>query len=72
MATRSKTGTFETLGKKVKKATKAAVKAADDYVVEPVSKALGLTGKKTRRKTTAAKTTPKRRSSRTTAKARSK
>ena len=34
MATKRKQGTLTTVGKKVKKAAKTVVKAADDYVVE--------------------------------------
>jgi hypothetical protein len=37
-----KTGTFEKVTQSVKKAAKAVAATADEYVVEPVGKALGL------------------------------
>ena len=47
MATKRK-GTMDKVGAAVKKAAKKVVKTADQYVAEPVSKALGL---KTKTKT---------------------
>jgi hypothetical protein len=46
MATKRKAGTLAKVGKAVKSAAKTVVKKTDKYVVEPVGKALGLTGKK--------------------------
>jgi hypothetical protein len=46
MVTKRKPGTLAKVGKAVKNAAKTVVKKADEYVVEPVGKALGLTGKK--------------------------
>jgi hypothetical protein len=57
MATHRKTGTLNKVGKTVKKAAKAVGKTTEDYVVKPVTKAMGL-NKKTRGKTK--KTSPKR------------
>lgn len=67
MATKRKTGTLAAAGKKVKKAAKAVAKKADEYVVEPVSKALGLKKKKATRKKAAAKSTAKKAPARRTA-----
>jgi hypothetical protein len=55
MATKRKTGALATAAKTVKNAAKTVVRAADEHVVEPVGKALGLTGKKrpARKKTAA-------------------
>lgn len=52
MATKKKTGTLKGAAQTAKKATKAVAKAADDYVVKPVEKALGM---KAGKKKTAAK-----------------
>jgi KaiC/GvpD/RAD55 family RecA-like ATPase len=70
MATKRKTGTLATAGKKVKKAARAVAKTADEYVVDPVSRALGLKKKKkaTGRKTTARSSAAKRPAKTTTAK----
>jgi hypothetical protein len=46
MATKRKQGTLESAAKTVKKTAKGVARAADEYVVEPVGSALGLTGKK--------------------------
>ena len=59
MATRKKTGTLTSVGRTVKKAAKAVAQTADEYVVEPVGKALGLTGKKKPAKKKAATSTAK-------------
>ncbi len=53
MATKRKTGTLGTAAKKVKQAAKAVAKKADEYVVEPVSKAIGLKKKPARKKAAA-------------------
>jgi DNA-binding protein HU-beta len=45
MATKKK-GTLTKVGQAVKKATKSVADTADKYVVKPVSKALGVKGKK--------------------------
>jgi DNA-binding protein HU-beta len=69
MATRKKTGTLTSVGRTVKKAAKAVAQTADEYVVEPVGKALGLTGKKKPAKKKAATSTAKKPARKTTAKA---
>lgn len=57
MATKRKSGMLQGATKTVKRAAKTVAKAAEDYVVEPVGGALGLTGKKrpARKKSSAAK-----------------
>ena len=45
MAAKDKQGTITKVERSVVSATKKAVTAAEEYVVEPVSRALGLTGK---------------------------
>ena len=54
-----KKGTLTKVGEAVKKATKSVAETAEEYVVTPISKALGVKGKKTKkpatRKTSAAK-----------------
>jgi hypothetical protein len=57
MATKRKTGTPESATKTVKQGARRVARAADEYVVEPVESALGMTGKKrpARKKSTASK-----------------
>jgi hypothetical protein len=50
---KKKAGTLEKVAKTVKKAAKAVAETAEEYVVEPVGKALGLT--KSRKRTTHSK-----------------
>jgi hypothetical protein len=70
MATKRKTGTVAKATKTVKRAAHSVAKAADDYVVEPVEKALGMKGKKrpARTKTAAHKKASTGRAAKTTAK----
>jgi hypothetical protein len=45
MATNRKKGTLAKVGAAVTRAAKAVAEKTDEYVVEPVGKALGLTGR---------------------------
>lgn len=56
MATKGKTSTMDKVTKKVKKAAKNVAKTADEYVVEPVGKALGLIKKSPKRSVAGKKT----------------
>jgi hypothetical protein len=55
MATKKK-GTLTKVGQAVKKATKTVADTADEYVVKPVSKALGVKGKNKTKNSAASKT----------------
>jgi len=68
MATKRKTGVLATTGKKVKQAAKTVVKKADEYIVEPVGRALGLKKKKAATWKTPVRTTAAKRPAKTTAK----
>jgi hypothetical protein len=57
MATKSNKSAMTKVGKAVKKAAKTVAKKTDEYVVEPVSKALGVKGKKKPAAKKAAKST---------------
>lgn len=46
MATRRKTSTLAKVGQTVKEAAKTVADVAEDYVVKPVSKAIGVGAKK--------------------------
>ena len=46
MASKRKQGTFENIGQTVSDAAQATANAADEYVVRPVSKMLGLSSEK--------------------------
>ncbi|HEY7159208.1 MAG TPA: hypothetical protein VH575_35015 [Gemmataceae bacterium] len=51
-----KKGTLTKVGEAVKKATKSVANTAEEYVVTPVSKALGVKGKKKTKKPAVRKT----------------
>lgn len=55
MATKKK-GTLTKVGEAVKEATKSVAETADEYVVTPVKKALGVKSKKKTKKPAARKT----------------
>jgi hypothetical protein len=55
MATSRKKSTLTKVGTAVKKAARTVAAKADEYVVEPVGKALGMKGKKTTAKSSVAK-----------------
>ncbi len=54
---KGKRGTLSKVGTAVKEAAQTVAQKADEYVVDPVGKALGLTGKKKAAKRPAAKKT---------------
>ncbi len=57
MAKKTKKSTLSKMGTAVKDAAQTVADKADEYVVKPVSKALGVTGKKKPATKTAAKKT---------------
>ena len=67
MATKRKQDTLTQVERAVSSAAKSAVSAADEYVMQPVSKALGLSSTAKKRRPAAKRTTTKKR---TTAKKR--
>ena len=58
MAKKTKKSTLTKVGEAVKKATKSVADTAEEYIVAPVSKALGAKGKKTTKPAASKKTTP--------------
>ena len=70
MAAKRKQGTLSQVGDTVGNAARSAIKAADEYLVEPVGNFLGLTGKTTQaRKRPAGKKTQRKRPARPSARA---
>lgn len=59
MAKKANKSTLAKVGEAVKKATQTVAKTTEQYVVEPVSKALGTKGKKQTAKQPASKKTTK-------------
>ena len=59
MAKKSSKSTMAKVGQAVKKATQAVAETTEEYVVKPVSKMLGTTGKKKSTKPAAGKKTSK-------------
>jgi len=67
MATKRKKGALATAGKKVKQAARKVVETADEYVVDPVGRALGLKKKKAGGRKPAARTKAAKRPAKATA-----